>query len=85
MQIELEFYGPIQDRLGGARRSAELDGRPATLASLLDQLADRIDGGDCLHDPHLRIAVNDRLVDRNAQLDLANGDRIAFLSPFSGG
>jgi molybdopterin converting factor small subunit len=85
VRIELEFYGPIQDRMGGARQLAEIDGAPATLDALVAQLAQGLEGGDCLQADHLRIAVNDRLVDRNSQLALADGDRIAFLSPFSGG
>ncbi|WP_421789181.1 MoaD/ThiS family protein [Hyphobacterium sp.] len=85
MRIELKFYGPIQDRMGGAGRSVQIAEPPATLADLIQQLAQTFEDSAILQADYLRIAVNDQLVSRHDRLDLADGDRIAFLSPFSGG
>jgi molybdopterin converting factor small subunit len=85
VQIELEFFGPIGDRLCEAGGSIELASDPATAGDLLDRLAGKLSGGEALRDPHLRLAINDRLVDRGAPVQLKDGDRVAILSPFSGG
>lgn len=85
MRIALEFFGPIQDRLGGAGSHVDLGESPATPASLIEHLAETLDGGEALRSDHLRIALNDQLIGRHDKLQLAEGDRVAFLSPFSGG
>ncbi|WP_420430756.1 MoaD/ThiS family protein [Hyphobacterium sp.] len=85
MRIALEFFGPIQDRLGSAVDNVELGGEPATAAALIEHLAETLDGGEALRQDHLRVALNDQLIGRHEPLQLTEGDRIAFLSPFSGG
>jgi len=85
MQLELEFFGPLQDQIGHRSTRINTDQPPDTLDSLIDLITETQHGRDALRAPHVRLAVNDRMVARNAPLILTNGDRIAFMSPFSGG
>ena len=85
MKISLEFFGPIRDRVTQTPETLLLDPVPASLEALVEKLADELDSGDALRDPHLRIAINDQLCSRDQAIALQESDRIAVLSPFSGG
>lgn len=85
MRLELEFYGPLRDRIGHARQSVEIDRAPSSRGDLVARLAQEMDAAGHLSDPRLRLAVNDEILPAGGALDLKDGDRIAFLSPFSGG
>jgi molybdopterin converting factor small subunit len=85
MKLTLEFFGPLQDRMGGPSARIELDNAPQTLPELLKLLTGKLDDVAPLQDPHIRMAINDTLCQQAETLSLADGDRIAFLSPFSGG
>ncbi len=85
MKLTLEFFGPLQDRMGGASAHIDLDRAPQSRADLLDLLTGKLDDTAPLKDPHIRLAINDELYPSANSLSLADGDRIAFLSPFSGG
>lgn len=85
IQFELEFFGPLQDQMGGRTDTMRTAFAPATVDDLIRFVADAKPGGDALRASHIRLAINDRLVARHASLSLADGDRIAFMSPFSGG
>lgn len=85
MKIKLEFFGPVRDRIGDYPATLTLDACPQTLDALVATLAGRLENGDVLLDPHLRIAINDQLVTRQQTLTLGEGAHIAVLSPFSGG
>lgn len=85
MKLTLEFFGPLQDRMGNASAQIDLDRAPQSLADLLSLLTGKLDNSAPLQDPHLRVAINDELCPSADSLSLADGDRVAFLSPFSGG
>ncbi|MEE2525728.1 MoaD/ThiS family protein [Hyphobacterium sp. HN65] len=85
MKLHFEFYGPISDRMGGAGFSLETDAAPQNRAALIAWLSHEHEGAGALGDSHIQIAINDELVRTEAGFDLSDGDRIAFLSPFSGG
>ncbi|ABI66998.1 MoaD/ThiS family protein [Maricaulis maris] len=85
MQFELEFFGPLQDRLGARTDTMRTTAAPVTVDDLIALVAESKPGGDALRAPHIRLAINDKMIARNAPLSLADGDRIAFMSPFSGG
>ena len=85
MKVTLEYFGPIGDRMSDSPDMVTLGEKPSTLAALINQLEDKLEGGEALRDPHLRIAINDQLCGKQDALALTDGDRIAFLSPFSGG
>ncbi len=85
MQVKLEFFGPVRDRIGGVPDTLILDVSPPSLDRLAAILASQIENGDVLRDPHLRFAINDQLVTPEQRIKLGEGDRIAILSPFSGG
>ncbi len=85
MQVSLEFFGPIADRMRDANSTATLEASPADARELIDMLVQTLPGGESLQDPHLQLAINDELVTAGSAIALAEGDRIAILSPFSGG
>lgn len=85
MKLHLEFFGPISDRMQGGGFSVEIDSAPTDRKSLIALIARDHEGAEALDDPHIQIAVNDALVKPGGPLDLSDGDRVAFLSPFSGG
>lgn len=85
MKISLEFFGPIRDRVETAPDILELDSPPATLEALIEMVACQLSAEHALRGPHLRIAINDQLYPGNETISLKEGDRIAVLSPFSGG
>lgn len=85
MEVKLEFFGAISDRIGDHPAALTLDPCPHTPGVLISELADRLANGGALRDPHLRIAINDQLVTADQKITLGDGDRIAILSPFSGG
>lgn len=85
MRLQIEFFGPIQDRFGQASLQLEATTAPTSRDALIDLLADAHDSAAALRDPHLQLAINDVLIPAGMSLQLGDGDRIAFLSPFSGG
>ncbi|WP_323760438.1 MoaD/ThiS family protein [Maricaulis sp.] len=85
MQLELEFFGPLQDQMGSRAVRIQAEHAPHTVDQLIDLIAATHQGSDALRACHVRLALNDRMIKPNAPLKLNNGDRIAFMSPFSGG
>ena len=85
MRIELEFYGPLQDRIGLARASFDVADPSCSTTALTAEVARHFEGGDALLNPHVRLAVNDAFVASGTELSVKAGDRVAFLAPFSGG
>lgn len=85
MKVILEFFGPVRDRMSDSPGTLTLDPVPHTFDALILMLADRLENGSVLRDPHLRFAINDELVTADGKITLGDGDRIAILSPFSGG
>lgn len=79
--IEVEFFGRLSDRMGKAV-SCELSGNDMTIARLRVCLADEYANDELLR-PSIRPAINDQMVPENAPI--VSGDRVAFLSPLSGG
>jgi molybdopterin converting factor small subunit len=80
MTAKLEFYGAIGDAMGRERMIELTDG--STISRVLTQLS-RESQVFSAAAPGLRVALNDRIVERDAEV--GNGDVIAFLPPFSGG
>tara|TARA_R110002072_G_scaffold171065_1_gene324816 strand:+ start:3240 stop:3497 length:258 start_codon:yes stop_codon:yes gene_type:complete len=85
MKLTLEFFGPLQDRMGQAETIVDLAAAPADLTALIGTLAPILDAGEALRDPHLRVAINDQICGSASMPTLKDNDRVAFLSPFSGG
>lgn len=85
MKVRLEFFGAVRDRMKHCPATLTLEPGAQTLDALVAMLADRLGEGDVLRDPHLRIAINDQLATPGEMIALGEGDRIAILSPFSGG
>jgi len=85
MKLAIEYFGPVGDRMGPGSDTVTLDDRSVSLESLIDRIAKQLENGEAIRDPHLRIAINDQLCGKTDILTLNDGDRIAFLSPFSGG
>ena len=85
MQLTLEFFGPLQDRMGTSQMTVSVPAPPGRIDALIALVTAKDDRAAALLDPHIRIAVNDQLVDRSEPLALEDNARIAFLAPFSGG
>ncbi|GJL97051.1 MAG: hypothetical protein DHS20C06_08680 [Hyphobacterium sp.] len=85
MNLTLEFFGPLQDKMGCPSTRIQLENAPQTLSQLLELLNGKLDDIAPLQDPHIRLAINDALCPSTETLSLTDGDRVAFLSPFSGG
>lgn len=85
MRFEFEFFGSLQDRMGGRVVQVETDVAPTTINGLIGLVAQSTDDRDALLAPHIRLAVNDRIISGGAVPDMGDGDRVAVMSPFSGG
>jgi len=79
------FYGRLRECAGAERRSIAL-AAPVDLDAFRALVAtDDPDLRDALSAPAVRIAVNDVLSPRGAEIIVRPGDEIAFMPPFSGG
>ncbi|MEO1253086.1 MAG: MoaD/ThiS family protein [Pseudomonadota bacterium] len=83
-ETRLLFFGPLREAAGGGERLVQLPDEVATPAGVIDWIS----AGDevlaaRLAQPDIRIAVDQKIVDRDASFDGA--EEIAFLPPFSGG
>ncbi|MEE2565100.1 MoaD/ThiS family protein [Hyphobacterium marinum] len=85
MKLTLEFFGPLRDRVGQASTVLTLVERPQSIPALIETLVPLLESGEALRDPHLRVAINDQFCSSAENLMLHDHDRVAFLSPFSGG
>lgn len=79
--IHIEFYGKLSDRMGTSL-SCELPIQDMTIAGLRERLAKDHDYAELLK-PAIRPVINDEMVQETAIISV--GDRVAFLSPLSGG
>ena len=79
------FYGRLRECADAERRSIALTA-PVELGAFRALLtANDPDLRDALSAPTVRIAVNDVLSPRGAEIIVRPGDEIAFMPPFSGG
>jgi molybdopterin synthase sulfur carrier subunit len=78
-EIEILYYAQLREKSGVDREV--LSTAAATVSDLYDQLSEAY--GLDPRRPDLRVAVNDEMVDWQAEL--ASGDRVVFLTPFGGG
>ncbi len=85
MRLEFEFFGSLQDRMGGRTMQVEADIAPTTIDGLMGLVTQSARDRAALQAPHIRLAVNDRIIARDSLPDMRDGDRIAVMSPFSGG
>lgn len=79
MPAKLVFLGKLADLAGAAERTIEGGALADVLAALPVPLA------MALSDERVRCALNGQLLSRDAVVDLADGDELAFLPPVSGG
>ncbi len=84
MTLNVLFFASLREQLGCDRISVSAE-QVHCLTALLDNLHDRLSQEDynALRAPHVRIAVNQALIQGNP--DLEAGDEIAFLPPVTGG
>lgn len=85
MQVEIEFFGPVQDQAGTNSMVLDLSADTASLDDVLAALSSALPDGAKIDTHLLRFARNDELIADRATIKLENGDRLALLSPFSGG
>lgn len=85
MRVSIELYGPVSDSMRNVDSAIDIEPSPRSLDALRDVLSCALPDGDALKAPHLRIAINDVLIGPDSTLELKDGDRVAILSPFSGG
>jgi molybdopterin synthase sulfur carrier subunit len=83
MRVALRFFAAARESAGVAQLDFEAP-TGTTVAALLRQIGSRGDGlSAAVGAPGTRIAVNQELIE--GDLDLHDGDEVAFLPPVTGG
>lgn len=78
MNINVKYFGMIAEAAGKTEEVLELEGNPS-----LGELKERQVKKYSIKDPQaVQLAVNQNL---NTQVELKDGDEVAFLPPFAGG
>lgn len=78
MNINVKYFGMIAEAAGKTEEVLELEGNPS-----LRELKERQVEKYAIKDPQaVQLAVNQNL---NTQVELKDGDEVAFLPPFAGG
>lgn len=80
MAVRLVFLGRLEDVAGAAELS--LPG-PFTYGALIGRLTHEL--AEALSGERIRLALNGSVIARDAALEIADGDELAFLPPVSGG
>lgn len=80
MAVRLVFLGRLEDVAGAAELS--LPG-PFTYGTLIGRLPHAL--AEAVSQERIRLALNGMIVARDAALEIAEGDELAFLPPVSGG
>ncbi|MEZ7495893.1 MoaD/ThiS family protein [Leeuwenhoekiella aequorea] len=79
MTITLKYFGQLAEVFETSEETRELEN-----TSVTDLIKEISSGYDLDHIPY-QIAINQKIIDRNAQVNLNDGDTIALLPPFAGG
>ncbi|WP_026956222.1 MoaD/ThiS family protein [Algoriphagus vanfongensis] len=77
--IQVKYFGMIAEATSKEAEEVALTEKP--FSEILSEISSKYKLGDLSY----QIAVNKKLVSNPADLQLKEGDEIAFLPPFSGG
>jgi sulfur-carrier protein len=83
MQVHIQYMAALRDRFGSGETRLDLPDTIANSEDLIAWLATRHADGAALEAPEIRLIRNDRIVTRPSAI--ADGDRLAFCPPFTGG
>lgn len=81
MSVRIRLFAAVRDAAGTAETTAEAGPLPAILAELGDRYGERFAARLAV----CSVLVDGTTVDRDAQVEVADGAEIAVLPPFSGG
>ncbi|RXG23357.1 MoaD/ThiS family protein [Leeuwenhoekiella aequorea] len=79
MTITLKYFGQLAEVFETSEETRDLENINVT-----DLIKEISSGYDLDHIPY-QIAVNQRIIDCNEQVNLNDGDTLALLPPFAGG
>ena len=79
MTITLKYFGPLAEVFETSEETRDLENINVT-----DLIKEITSGYDLDHIPY-QIAINQKIIDRNEQVNLNDGDTVALLPPFAGG
>ena len=79
MTITLKYFGQLAEVFETSEETRDLENINVT-----DLIKEISSGYDLDHIPY-QIAINQKIIDRNAQVNLNDGDTVALLPPFAGG
>lgn len=77
--IQVKYFGMIAEATSKEGEEVSVSGKP--FSEILSEISSKYNLGDL----SFQVAVNKKLVSNPADLQLKEGDEIAFLPPFSGG
>ena len=85
MKLELRYFASLRERLGTEGEAVELPEQQARVADLRDWLAQRGEPWESAMNGERPVlaAVNEEMA--GEQRELADGDRVAFFPPVTGG
>ena len=79
MTITLKYFGQLAEVFETSEETRDLENINVT-----DLIKEITSGYDLDHIPY-QIAINQKIIDRNEQVNLNDGDTVALLPPFAGG
>ena len=79
MTITLKYFGQLAEVFKTSEETRDLENINVT--DLIKEISSYY---DLDHIPY-QIAINQKIIDRNAQVNLNDGDTVALLPPFAGG
>ena len=79
MTITLKYFGQLAEVFETSEETRDLENMNVT-----DLIKEISSDYDLDHIPY-QIAINQKIIDRNEQVNLNDGDTVALLPPFAGG
>ena len=79
MTITLKYFGQLAEVFETSEETRDLENINVT-----DLIKEITSGYDLDHIPY-QIVINQKIIDRNEQVNLNDGDTVALLPPFAGG